>query len=456
MKKLLRGVLLAFLMCLTAAALGGCGMFKPVESLYALPALPEEYSQLQSSIQTVMDEMQAEYAVISYGNNTSTIQMLDMDGDGEQETAAVYLRVSNAEEKPMRVCLFRRGSDDTYRLTHTLQGDGLYIHSVTYADLTGDGVRELIVSWQMSARVNTLSAYQLSATDADELMSTGYNECYLVVDMDGDGNKEIVIFQRSSSDTESNRAEYYRYQDGKMTMASAAPLSAPIKSVTDVEAGQLADGTSGIYVTCDVEGGVLTDILVMGESGLNNVTLDNELGISQSTLRTYTEVSATDIDHDGVMDIPQPVLLESLDPEVESTQYVIYWREFDSQGASTYLSNATYHSVTDGWYLTLPASWQGKITVARDDSRSIRGERAVVFYYWPDTETTTPASFLTIYRLTGDNRYSRSKLAGRVTLFTDSSAIYCASLNADVWDCGIETEDLIAQFSLITVEWSTQ
>ncbi len=456
MKKLLKSIILGGLMCLLAALLGGCSLFRPMDSLYALPALPEEYSQLQDGIQSVMDELQAEYASITYGSYTSTIQLLDMDNNGTQETAAVFLRVTSGEEKPMRVCLFRRDGNGTYRLTHTIQGEGTSIHSVTYQDLTGDGVREVIVSWQVSASVNTLAAYQLGSGGAVDLMSTGYNEGYLVSDLDGDGCTEIVVFHRSGSDSERNRAELYGYQEGAMIMSSVAPLSASIRDVTKTQTGRLSDGVPAIYVTCEVESGVLTDILVLAESGLRNVTLDAALDFSQSTLRTYTEVSATDINGDGVMDIPWPVAMAEVNPESSLLQYIIYWRQFDSTGASTILPNATYHAITDGWYLTLPGTWLGKISVSRDDSRSMIGERAVVFYYWPDTQASQPVAFLTVYRLTGDNRYSRAGLPGRTILYTDSSAIYAALLNTKVWDCGIEAADLVAQFKLITPEWSTQ
>jgi len=454
MKKLLRLLILGAALCLLMLGLSGCGLLRPVEDLYVLPALPEEYSQLQQSIQDVIDELQAEYAVISYGSYTSTIQLLDMDGDGKQETAAVFLRVGSTEEKPLRVCLFRRGNDDTYRLTYTVQGDGTYIHSVAYEDLTGDGVRELIVSWQISARVNTLSAYQLSSNGADELLNTGYNERYLTVDMDGDRCKEILVFQQSSSDTERNRAEYYCYQDGTMVMTAMAPLSASIQAVSAAQTGMLTDGANAIYVTCETEGGQLTDILLLDQGALKNITLDAEVGISQTTLRNYTEVGAKDINYDGVPEIPLPVPVTPL-PSAASGSYVIWWRQFDSTGTSTFVT-ATYHSVTDGWYLELPRGWPGMITIARDDTRSVRGERAVVFYYWPDTENTQPEAFLTIYRLTGDNRESRSRLPGRTVLRDTGSAIYCASLNTAVWDCGIEQSDLNTLFRLIVPEWSAQ
>lgn len=453
MKKLLRSLFLGGLAAALCALMSGCGLFRPVESLYALPALPEEYSQLQECIQEVIDRMGAEYASISYGSNTSTIQLLDMDGDGDQETAAVFLRAPSAEEKPLRVCLFRRGSDGGYQLTHTLQGDGLYIHSVSYDDLTGDGMREIVVSWQLSTRVYALSAYQITPSGANELMNTSYNERYLITDLDGDGAGEILVFQQHSTEGESNRAEYYRYQDGIMTMASTAPLSDSLVHVTEARAGRLSDGGLGIYATCDVESGVLTDILILDQGNLRNVTRDPEQGVSQTTLRTYTDVAASDINRDGVPEIPLPVPAAALNPDSPSAYYFIYWRQFDRSGSPAVVS-ATYHSTSDGWYLTLPSSWVGKITVGRDDSRSFRGERAVVFYYWPDTEKSSPAAFLTIYRLTGDNRFSRA--VGRTVLYSDSSAIYCASLNTNVWDCGLTAGELAKQFGLITAEWSSQ
>ena len=455
MKKLWKGLLLCVLMCLLGALLTGCSLFKPVEDLYRLPALPDEYSQLQSAIQKVMSDLGAEYANISYGSYTSTIQLLDLNNDGDQESAAVFLRVASADEKPLRVCFFQHNADNTYTLVNTLQGDGLTIHSVAYEDLTGDGIRDVIVSWQVSTRVYCLSAYQLSKDGAAELMSTSYNERYLTVDLDEDGCKELVVFQQRTSENENHRAEYYRCQDGIMLMTSSAPLSASLRNVHSARSGRLADGVNGIYVSGEIEGGMLTDILALENGALRNVTIDAELGMSQTTLRAYTDVTVTDINRDGVLEVPLPVQAAPVDGEASGVQYIIYWRQFDSKGVGTVVS-ASYHSVTDGWYLLLPNDWLGKITVARDDSRSIRGERAVVFYYWPDQTTTQPAAFLTVYRLTGDNRYTRARLSGRITILTDTSTIYCAALNQDVWDCGVGMTELMGQFSLIKPEWSTQ
>lgn len=464
--RILRGAVLCVLVVLLSLGASGC-LFKPVENLYALPILPEEYSDLQTIIQTTMNELSAEYATISYGDNTSTVQLLDLDGDGRQETAAVFLRVTAAEERPMRVCLYRRGSDGAYRNVHMLEGDGNSIHSIAYEDLDGDGVKELIVSWQMGTRVYILSAYQLTSEGAEELVSTTYNERYLAANLDGEGGKELLVFQASSSDESGNRAEYYRYQEGTMAMVSSAMLSDNVTGIQSAQLGRLTDGSRGVYVTSATGTGVLTDILVLEQGGLQNVTRDPESGVSASTSRTYTDVGAADMNGDGVLEVPLPVQAVSLEPGSPSPYYIIYWRQFDRTGSAA-VNGATYHSTSDSWYFWLPNTWLGKITVTRNDILSNRGERSVVFCYLPeandaedadgDQEKAAPAPvpFLTIYRLTGSNRTIRAKLPGRFILRSDSNAIYAAALHPSSWDCGVEQDEIIQRFNLITAEWSTQ
>lgn len=449
-----RRIFLAALGAALGLALSGC-VFQPVDKLYALPVLPQEYQDLQATIDATISELGAEYAAINYGSNTSTVQLLDLDNDGEQETAAVFLRVSSAEEKPMRVCLFRQGEDHAYRQVHMLAGEGTTINSVAYEDLTGDGSRELIVSWQLSAGVHILSAYSLSGTGANELMSTTYNESYTTADLDRDGSRELVVFQRDTTGEGYNVAEYYDYQNGLMMLSSTGVLSDGMKNVVRAEPGLLADKKPGVYVTLELEAGYVTDVLTLNQLGLVNVTRDTESGISLATSWANTEATTADINNDGVLEIPRPQQLAPADPESGAApQYLIYWQQVDSLGQSA-TSGITYHSFTDGWYLNLPNGWDiGNITVARDDSLSGRGVRTVGFYYWPDREGGGPEKFLTIYCLVGSNRISRSKQPGRFVLCSDSSAIYCAALNPDVWDCGLGEADLAQRFNLITAAWS--
>lgn len=453
-KRVFRGVgLCAMLLCLSLS-LCGC-MFEQSEGMYALPILPEAYSQLQSTIQDVMDQQGAEYATISSGSNTSTVQLLDLNRDGEQEMAAVFLRVTSAEEKPLRVCLFRKGADNDYRLTYVVEGNGTSINSVTYEDVTGDGTLDLIVSWQMSTKVHILSAYALLDAGVSELMSTTYNESYLVTDLDQDGAKEIVVCHQDSTGDGANLAEFYDYNGGVMTMTSSAPLSNGIYGVYSMVPGKLADGTPAVFASSLFSGGTLTDVMTVADGRLHNVTLNKQAGYSEVTSRVDTGVSLSDINKDGVLEIPIPVKLPSVKEGEESEESVIYWCQVNANG-SLAISCVTYHCQADGWYLVLPDNWPENIAVARDDSLSHRGERSVVFYYNSGEEGQEPKPFLTIYRLTGSNRQARAMLPGRVTLYSDSTTIYAASLEEGVWDCKLKANELAQRFFLITVAWDSE
>lgn len=453
-RRVFRGVGLCALLLMLSLSLCGC-MFEQSEGLYALPILPEEYSQLQRTIQDVMDKQGAEYATISSGSNTSTVQLLDLNDDGQQEMAAVFLRVTSAEEKPLRVCLFRKGADNNYRLTYVVEGNGTSINSVSYEDVTGDGTLDLVISWQMSSKVHILSAYALLDAGVSELMSTTYNENYLVTDLDQDGTKEIVVCHQDSTGEGANLAELYDYNGGVMTMASSTRLSNGIYSVYSMAEGKLSNGTPAVFASSLFSGGSLTDVLTIHKGKMHNVTFDKDAGYSQVTTRVDTGVALSDINKDGVLEIPISVKLPNIQKEESAEESVVYWCQVNEDG-SLAVSCVTYHCQTDGWYLVLPDNWPKHIAVARDDSLSHRGERSVVFYYYPGGEDSKPEPFLTIYRLTGSNRQARAMLPGRVTLYSDSTTIYAASLQEDVWDCKLEAKDLAARFFLITVAWDSE
>ena len=51
----------------------------------------------------------------------------------------------------------------------------------------------------------------------------------------------------------------------------------------------------------------MVDILACRDGQFTNVTLNNDTLRSEETIRSYTAVNGTDIDRDGVMEIPYPV-----------------------------------------------------------------------------------------------------------------------------------------------------
>ena len=150
------------------------------------------------------------------------------------------------------------------------------------------------------------------------------------------------------------------------------------------------------------------------------MTLEPDTGESDSTIRWSTEVestkvSYTDINHDGILELPSAYALP--DPNNVGTApnfWAIRWWQYDINGVS-HLVYTTYHNSRDGWYFVLPEAWSGKVTLSRSDLAG-GGERAVIFSYWEGSADTAPVPFLVIYKLTGDNRVMRANMADRFLL----------------------------------------
>ena len=435
-------ILAGILLCLT-----GC-FFKSVDELYAIPKSSETYVNLQEKIKEVKGN--AEYIAPQSGTNTQIIQMVDLNGDGIQEAVA-FFRDSTAE-KPLKICIFKQNAKGNYEVFAWIEGAGTEIESIEYRNLTGNSDSEILVSWKVSAGVHTLVAYSVSYGQVAELMRSGYTDC-VTADVDGDGQDEILLAQLDSSNPFSNRVELYDSDGGYLEMRSSAPLSEGIQDVTDWKVGTLAGSVPGLFVTGVLEtGGRITDIFSLDKDTLRNVSIDKETKQSTGTVRYYNGVEPTDIDKDGITEVPlcQAISITGSTNSSE-TFWKVQWWQYDAKGVR-HLDMTTYHNNTDHWYLVLPESWNGVITLSRRENSAI-GERAVVFSYWNGDKKTEPDSFLTIYQLTGSNRTIRSKLNNRFTLCANSEAIYAAEFADCTWNCGLDQQGLTERFHLINNAW---
>ena len=140
---------LAALLCLT---LTGC-LFRSPEELYRPPEKSAGYEQLNQAIRQVRGALETEYGVtaedaaISSGDNTATIQLQDLDGDGSRESAVAFLRLPGAE-KPLRILVFTQVGEDEYALAGMVEGEGSAVYSIEYSQLNGRAAR----SWWSPGR----------------------------------------------------------------------------------------------------------------------------------------------------------------------------------------------------------------------------------------------------------------------------------------------------------------
>lgn len=431
--------------------LTGCFAWTP-EDFYQLPKAPIGFENLMKQISQTKKELEERYLATvedvppSVGDNTSTVQQLDLDGDGVLETAVTFFRVVGTETK-IRIYFYTLQSDASYQVSHIVEGEGSSVYAVHYAEMNGSGNKELVVSWQMGADVYYLGVYALNETEVTTMAMTSY-QSYQILDLDRDGLMELAVVHLDR-DSQSNTVEIYNWNNSGLEEISQVPLSNGLSNIRTMKSNYLAGFVPALYISGDLaDGSRVTDVIALKDGFVTNLSLDTQTWISKERVSVYKDVATNDVNSDYILELAHPQQLPTYGSS--GTFWLIDWTQYDGEGHSREICT-TFHNTTDGWYLIIPEEWKDKLTVYRNDS--ISGQRTVIFALWQG-EDKEPLPFMSIYKLTGDSRHLRATSGNRFILTEDSntSTVYAATFYS-AWDCGLDQNRLLENFRLIVSSW---
>ena len=421
-------------LALAACLLGGCSAPSNAESLFTLPQLPIEYSDLSRQINNLLADGY-EYASPTSGRNIQSVQMVDLDNDGDEEAVAFFRR--EGDEKPLKIFVFS-AHDDTYRLLCTIESSGTAVDSVYYRDLTGDKRLELVVGWRISTDVQTVAAYAIQQ-EPTVLLQSSYMR-YSIEELDGDGVPSLLIFRL---DEDGNSiAEFYSWRDDVMAVSYATNLTGTMAELArgSVVSGRLSGSQAAVFVTgVTDEAMAATDIITYRSgAGLVNLAVDPQTGNS-GVVFPYMQLRPQDIDGDGVIEVPCP----HANREGQLTG-IVDWLAYDEEGESA-LVMTTYHNVSGGWYFILPEKWQGRVTVTNAESGVNELQTTLLL---------DGREVGIIYTLTGENRENRAMRGNRQVIKRQTGTTYAGEVLPGGEGYGLTDELLRQNFRLIDREWT--
>lgn len=431
-----------YIVCLLAAALllSGCAMQR-VNQMYQLPKRSEDYSNLHSVINSAMAGL-AFCAPLS-GENQQTVQMADLNGDGEQE----YLVFTKGNsELPLRILVFSR-VDDGFVHTDTIDSSGAAFDQVEYIQMDEKPGVEVVVGRQISDQlVRSVSVYTFSGGKAEKLISANYKK-FIVADFNDDLLHELFVLRPNMGETDNGVAELYSLNAGIMERSNEASLSGPVEKLKRVIVGKLQDGKTALYVASTVgDTSLITDIYTVKDKVLVNLSQAGDSTTGIQTLRNYF-IYADDIDKDSVLELPKLIPMIPLDTAAPAENCdMICWYALQSDG-KTVDKLYTYYVSAGGWYIQFNETLAQRITARC--SGNIHA-----FYLW-NNEHTEATKLFTVYVLNGQNREEQSVLDGRFVLEKTNAVTYAASLEDAASDYFITQQSLIHNFNLIHHDWNT-
>ena len=430
-------------MCLLIALvvlLAGCTV-RTMEEMYRLPKRSEDYNDLQAAIDSAMSGL--DYSAPLTGENQQTVQLADLDGDGENE---YLLFAKGSQEKPLRILVFRN-IEDTFVNTNTIECNGSFFDQVEYVNMDDRGGVELVVGRQLNDQViRSVSVYSLADGEITQLVSVNYTK-FLTADLDGDDLAELFLLRPGQTETDNGVAELYSMKNGAMERYNEVNLSQPADKLKRIIVGKLNGGKTAVYVASAVgDTALMTDVYTLIDQKLANVTLSNESGTSIQTMRNFY-VYADDIDNDGEVELPSLINMQPLAGMIDADMHhLIRWYAMTPTGVEIDKMH-TYHNFVGGWYMQLDSQLAPRLVVLNLGNQT-------EFLLWDETYRTTE-KIMTVFTFTGQSRNEQGLTQDRFVLHKTDFVVYAALLEDAASDYGFTQESVVYSFRMIQQDWKT-
>ena len=411
--------------------------------MYVPPRRSESYKNLQ----TLMDEYRRDldYCAPITGENQQSVQMADLTGDGVKE---VLVFLKGSDQHPLKVLIFRLAGEK-YETMSIIETSGSAFDQVDYIQLDGEPGLELVVGCQVSEQVlRNVSVYRFSSGQPEQLMTVNYQK-YLTLDMNRDGLGDLFVLRPGRTEGDCGIVELYSMPGGTLARSAEVTLSQSVGQLKRIMTGSLHSGERAVFVASSVDdASIVTDVYALVNGKLTNVSMSNESGTSVKTVRNYY-VYAEDIDGDGVLELPSLISMRwpGESRSAEEREHLIRWYALGADGTE-YDKRYTYHNYLQGWYMEVDGSKAGRLCVVPEDTGRFS------FCMW-DRNYGNLEKLWTVYVLTGEDRSSAAALDGRFVLLKTDSVVYAASLENAGERSGITQERLINSFFLIQSDWKT-
>lgn len=417
MKRFIRLLPVFFLL----AALCGCEL-KSGEDLLAAPKPTEEFLALQTELDKELDAG-AVYAAPLSGSNRNYVQLIDLNGDGQDEAIAFFRTSSMSNEFSVKV--YQQQQDGSYLARGEVAGIGVAINDVSYPQLMPDGSRAIQIGWQVTGETNlSVTVAALRDSVVETLLATDYTTC-ANVDLDEDGVQELLLLDIDAAAGEKT-ASLYAF-GASCEVVGTAMLSPDAVSVTRLTVGSTGGRTAVFAEEKDESGvGQQTDIFLYADGELHNIAYDSENVGSQSTYRSVA-VNVADVDQDGEYEIPRAVLMAGYPEGSADALYMFDWYAY-RLGEAPVFKITTFRSAAERWYLHIPSGWHDTVYAVRE---TVAGVSSTTFYeYRPavgkDPEAGEDAALLSVYYITGETRQYQASRLGLTILNENDGALWGA------------------------------
>ena len=349
------------------AASSGCSLRNSeITDLFQPPRLGEEQQAVLDALRSVAG---SDYT-LKYphtGSNRSAIYFADMDGDGKNEAAAFYTPSGMVNVQLQ----FFDSANGAWVPYASVNGDCSEIYCCEFADIDGNGSKELAVGWDISLKGTTssaslpsrgLSIYGFSEETIKQVFSVPYSYM-LKVNLNSDAADEIAIISTETAEdteapTQKTKLSVVEAVDGAISAGRSVELFSGVSSYVSFISGKVGDGEPAVFIDAKLsDNEYITQIARYDGDGLKLLLPSAETNPSKRT----NAVCCMDINQDTIVEFPICSPLPDYGESSPTIRYRTDWCTFENGVFTTTLSSVI--GLSYGFYITIYEENRNRITV---------------------------------------------------------------------------------------------
>ncbi len=425
--------------CLIFSSCSSGNIIRPADSLLSPPLYYEEYADL---VEAFNQKVNTEVIMChpQSGDYRSAIVVEDIDSDGESEALVFYKKTDDPTVARMHLLDY---IDGRWISRNDFNGYGTAVESLRVDDMDLDGAAELMVTWNTSAS-KVLSLYR-TLPRIGSYKEISNENCFLseLVDIDGDGRKELFLISQSNSTGVANRvAKAMKISGESVVLLGETKLDSNISSYANVKTEKASDEEPmRIYVDAlKGEHQMITELVYWdsSKSELCAPFLDPETMTNIVTLR-YEPIGCADVNNDGIIDIPvQSKIFGKGDNKLTIDTENIYLTEWTDYISSEF-SVVAYALInnSDGYMITLSKNELDQLGI-----RNYRSQNCWIVYN-SDVEGNSKGEMFSVLKIPKE-KWNPKTYGAYISIVEKDDGVVCVYITQTGKSFGV-SEELIKQ-----------
>ncbi len=357
--------------------------FQPIDSLMRPPQVEGDNLSIQLAFEEFVGKDYLLKQPVS-GNYRSAYTFIDLTGDNDDEVIVFYSHSDDLGIVRMNVL---DKTEDKWVSLADFQSVHNDIQEIDFADLNGDGTKEIIVGWTVfgESYSKLITVYHISNDKGKIIIEPVYGDYYSmfkIADIDCDGCNDILSLKYA---TAGNTAEYtaslLSYGKKGIGERGAFVLDNSISSLAAVNFDFLEDeNVKRVYVDgYKIDGGMTTDCFLWKETE-NNFERYNVAGSTVGAISSRTfSVLCRDINSDGIIEVPTEEFLPNISDNSNTGlsvlknsylgQSLINWVTVSEDSAETVERHIIMSQY--GYCFKFSEKWLGNVSVINDPQKGV-------------------------------------------------------------------------------------